>query len=181
MAMVTGEPVVLAPEALAALKAMLRIVRDDEDALLRAEIDSALALCERFTGQALIQRAHRETLPVAPGWQRLTARPVRAITGATGIAADLSSFALPVDAYGFDIEADGTGRIRVLSPGSASRIEIAYLAGLAADWTALPPPLRQGVLCLAAHGHAVRDRVEPVPPPAAVTALWRPWRLLRLV
>jgi hypothetical protein len=41
-------------------------------------------------------------------------------------------------------------------------------------------PLRQGVVRLAAHLYAERDGPELGGPPAAVTALWRPWRRMRL-
>jgi hypothetical protein len=43
----------------------------------------------------------------------------------------------------------------------------------------VPEPLRQGIVRLAAHLYAARGEVEAVPP-AAVAALWRPWRRVRL-
>jgi len=51
-------------------------------------------------------------------------------------------------------------------------------AGLAADWPSLPAPLRQGVAMLAAYLFDSRDGAGA--PPAAVTALWRPFRRMRL-
>jgi len=54
-------------------------------------------------------------------------------------------------------------------------------AGLAPDWDALPDGLRHGVMRLAAHQHRQREGDGAAPlPPAAVAALWRPWRRLRL-
>jgi uncharacterized phiE125 gp8 family phage protein len=53
---------------------------------------------------------------------------------------------------------------------------------MAAGWAALPAALRQGVVRLAAHFHAHRtgETARPQEPPAAVTALWRPYRRVRL-
>jgi uncharacterized phiE125 gp8 family phage protein len=52
-------------------------------------------------------------------------------------------------------------------------------AGIAEDENGVPEPIRQGVLKLVAHLFAARDS-EGGEPPAAVTALWRPYRRLRL-
>jgi uncharacterized phiE125 gp8 family phage protein len=51
---------------------------------------------------------------------------------------------------------------------------------MAPDWTGLPEALRQGVVRLAAHFYTHRTAAEDEGPPAAVTALWRPWRRMRL-
>lgn len=179
MAMVTSEPAALAPLALAEAKAFLHITRDDDDAVLIGHLRSAATLCEQFIGLALLIRPHRETLGVARDWQALGAAPVTAITGVQGIAADGATFALPSDAYAIDLSPDGQGRVRVLHPGSASCIELRYLAGMAANWSALPEPLRQGIIRLAAHVHLARDNGDATPP-AMVSALWRPWRRVRL-
>lgn len=53
---------------------------------------------------------------------------------------------------------------------------MSYTAGLADSWEALPAPLAQGAAVLVAHlfdGGTAQ-------PPAAVSALWRPWRRVRL-
>jgi hypothetical protein len=47
------------------------------------------------------------------------------------------------------------------------------------SWDALPPPVAQGVVLLIAHLFADRDGTAA--PPAAVAALWRPWRRMRLL
>lgn len=180
MAMVTSEPPVLAPLALAEVKAHLHITRDADDAVLTGHLRSAAALCEQFIGQSLLVRPHRETLPVARHWQRLGAQPVVAISAVSGITADGSPLALASDAYAIDITASGEGRVRVLRPGSASRIEVQYSAGIAQHWGDLPEPLRQGIIRLAAHAHLARDGDGDAGPPASVSALWRPWRVVRL-
>lgn len=180
MAMVTSEPPVLAPLALAEVKAHLHITRDADDALLTGHLRSAAALCEQFIGQSLLVRSHRETLDIARDWQRLGAVPVVAITGVSGITADNGRVAMASDAYALAIDAGGAGRVRVLRPGSASRIEVTYAAGLAQHWGELPEPLRQGIVRLAAYVHLARDGDGDAGPPASVSALWRPWRVVRL-
>lgn len=180
MPMITSDPFTLAPGALAEVKAQLRISRDADDAALTGHLRSAATLCEQFTGQSLLQRAHRETLPVARDWQMLGALPVIAITAVTGLTADNTRVALSVDAYAIDITAAGQGRVRVLRPGSASRIEVSFVAGLAGAWDDLPEPLQQGIVRLAAFVHLERDGIGTGAPPAAISALWRPWRVVRL-
>ena len=47
--------------------------------------------------------------------------------------------------------------------------------------SSLPDGLRHGIIRLAAHAWHQRESDGPTPnPPAAVAALWRPWRQLRL-
>ncbi|WP_017672465.1 phage head-tail connector protein [Blastomonas sp. AAP53] len=176
---ITSEPAAIAPLALAEAKAFLNVTRDGDDAVLTGHLRSAAGLCEQFIGQSLLVREYRETLPVARAWQRLGARPVHAITSVSGINAAGERFALASDAFAIDISADGSGRVRVLRPGSASRIEVRYDAGLAAHWGDLPEPLRQGIIRLAAHVHLARDTGDAAPP-AMISALWRPWRVVRL-
>ena len=65
-----------------------------------------------------------------------------------------------------------------MQQGSADRVEVDLTAGIAADWTSLPDALRQGIVRLAAHLFVERE--NGVPAPAIVTALWRPWRRMRL-
>ena len=68
-------------------------------------------------------------------------------------------------------------RVR-LTGAAGGRMLVAYEAGLAANWEGLPLPLRSGVLRLAAHLHAGRNGSDP--PPAAVSALWRPFRRMAI-
>lgn len=51
------------------------------------------------------------------------------------------------------------------------------LDALAAQFWDLPESVRHGFLRLAAYRY--RELVASLPPPAAVAALWRPWRRLR--
>ena len=47
--------------------------------------------------------------------------------------------------------------------------------------TLLNGALRHGIIRLAAHQHRERETSGPGPlPPAAIAALWRPWRRMRM-
>ena len=175
-------PAVLAPAALSELKDWLGITTAGDDTQLAALLRASLDMCEHFTGSMPLQQGCEEVLGINADWQTLAARPVQAIIGIDGIPASGSRFALPVSSYAVDLAADGTGSVRVSNPGSAARIAVRFTAGLAADWASLPDGLRQGVLRLAAFQYRAReDSAAPGPlPPAAVAALWRPWRRLRL-
>lgn len=174
-------PPVLPPAALVELKDWLGITTAMDDAPLAALLRAALDLCEHSTGRMPLQATCEEVLRVAGGWQRLATRPVQAITQVEGIPAEGPRFALPSDAYEVDLDADGGGLVRVQRPGTAGRIVVRFVAGLAPDWASLPETLRHGVIRLAAHQHRAREQGEAAPlPPAAVAALWRPWRRMRL-
>jgi uncharacterized phiE125 gp8 family phage protein len=107
---------------------------------------------------------------------------VRAITLVEAVPAEGAAEALPGGAWGVDIDAAGDGWVRVTAPGEARRIRVGYQAGLAGAWAELPAGLRQGILRLAAHFYMNRaaESARPAEPPAAVTALWRPYRRVRL-
>lgn len=174
-------PAALSSAALAELKQWLGITTTADDAPLTALLRAALETCESFTGAMPLAGTCEEVLPSRDGWQALATRPVQAITGLFGLPVDGARFALPADAYAVELDADGGGRVRMLAPGAAVRIAVRFTAGLATGWETLPDGLRHGVLRLAAHQHRERENEGAAPlPPAAVAALWRPWRRLRI-
>lgn len=142
-----------------AAKAHLRIAGDSEDALIEGLAASALALAERFTGIALIARDFSEDVESKGRWQALSAAPVAAIDAGIDVA--------------IDIDTQGLGWVR-----AKGRVTIPYRAGAAAGWGDLPPPIATGVVLLTAHLFDHRENAAA--PPAAVSALWRPWRRVRL-
>lgn len=160
-----------------AAKAQLRITGDNEDELIGRHAATALALCEAFTGRAWVAREWRAVLPALRGWQALDIAGVRAISAVTGLSADGDSMALAPEAYAIDVDSEGLGWVRVLAPGAAGRVRVTCAAGIAEGWTDLPAPIAQGVILLIAH---LFDAKGDAVPPAAVSALWRPWRRLRL-
>jgi uncharacterized phiE125 gp8 family phage protein len=201
--MITAEPFVAGAGAREEAKAYLRIAGSDEDALIDRLLAAAGGLCEQFTGQMLLTRGVIETLAAAPGWRRLARAPVAAITavealpangGAAALLAEAPVAAIPLvealvaaagaaalapETYGIDIDSAGTGWVRIVAPG-AMRVRVTYSAGLAYSWETAPEGLRFGVVRLAAHLYAHRDGAGGGGPPAAVTALWRPWRMMTL-
>lgn len=160
--------------SIAACKAFLRLERDDEDAVLAGFVRTAMALCEAFTGQWLIVRDGEQRLAAMGGWQRLLARPVTAITALSDAAGPLAG-----GEYESDIDAAGSGWVR-LSGQRTSVVTAVFRAGLAADWNGVPEPLRQGLIRLTAHLYTHRDAADAAAAPAAVAALWRPYRVMRL-
>jgi uncharacterized phiE125 gp8 family phage protein len=178
--MIGSDAIVLPPQATDDAKAFLRVDGEAEDGLIGGWMRSAAELCERFTGQVTIAREVREVLPASAVWQRLGRTPVRAISMIETLPSEGDPVALPVDAFAIDIDAQGDGWIRITGGGESRRVQVSYEAGMAAEWTQVPEALRQGMVRLVAHLHAHRDEAGDMGPPAAVTALWRPWRRLRL-
>ncbi len=159
-------------------RAYLRIVGDDEEMMMKQAAGAAIGLFEQFASAALVLRGHRQRLPVSSRWQRLVPGPVVEIEQVEGVPAEGGGFALPVADYAIDLDAAGDGWVRVVRPGAAGRIEVAFKAGQASAWRDIPEPVRQGIVLMIAYLH--RDRGEGDVPPAAVSALWRPWRRMRI-
>ncbi len=157
-------------EAAAAAKGWLRAAGTDDDTVIAALAASALALAEAFCRRTWITRDFAETVAGTGAWQPLSAQPVAAI----GVP-ERGHVPLCVTDYAIDIDACGVGWVRLAGEGPAA---VAYRAGEAIDWASLPPPVAQGVAMLVAH--LFDDRAGAAEPPAAVAALWRPWRRLAL-
>lgn len=179
MGSVIGPPALGA--AVAEVKALLRIDSEAEDELLGRLVASATALCEAFTGQWLLAREGSQTLAASGEWQRLAASPVIAVIGVDALIESYEPAPLPAGAYAIDIDAGGDGWIRVRDASEARRVRARFKAGMAETWEAVPEALRHGMLRLAAYLYAQREAGTALAePPAAVTALWRPWRRMRL-
>lgn len=138
----------------------LRITGTAEDMVIDRLAETALALAEAYTGTAMIARPHEAMMAAASEWRPLPVGPVREITAAAPVAA-------------IDIDAAGTGWVRMAAAGP-----VRFVAGLASGWDAVPPPVAQGIVLLVAH--LFDARTAAAAPPAAVGALWRPWRRMRL-
>ena len=168
-------PVVSLSEA----QAYVRIETGEEEAVVAGLIRTASALCEAFIGQVVIARAFSEELAMNAAWQRLHVTPVHSISGVEQVEPDGTAVPLPTGGYGIDIDSSGDGWVRVTQAGSATRIRVNGTAGIAENENDVPEPIRQGVLRLVAHLFSSRDGGGG-DPPAAVTALWRPYRRMRL-
>lgn len=165
-------------------QAFLRVEQGEEEAVLAGMVRTATALCEAFTNRVLIARPFSETLAVSGAWQRLSLSPVRSIDGVEGVAIDGSATSLAATAFAIDIDAAGDGWVRVIDAAGAARVRVSATAGMASETNEVPEPLRHGILRLVGHLFANRDGGGAggpgSEPPAAVTALWRPYRRLRL-
>ena len=174
-------PATLAGTALDALKAWLAIGTTHDDATLTRLLRASLDTFEAFTGLMALETTCEQIHPAHAGWTCLVTRPVQAISQVEGIPADGARFMFAAADYAIDLDADGGGRVRLIRQGAAGRIAVRFTAGLASDWDALPEAIRHGVTRLAAHHFRARDDGQAASePPAAVAALWRPWRLMRL-
>jgi len=165
-----ANPIVTLSEA----QAFTRVETGEEEALLAGLIRSASALCEAFLGKAVIARGFTEQISASREWQRLQSNPVRSIDQLTSRGAEI-----PATAFAADIDSSGCGWVRIVDPTLAGPVEISGVTGLAVSQNGVPEPIRQGVLRLVAHLFAVRDG-EGGEMPAAVTALWRPYRRMRI-
>ena len=163
---------------MAEAQAYARVETGEEEALLAGLVRTASALCESFTGQVMIARPFAETLCGTGAWQRLTTGPVRSIESAEAVAPDGSVEPIAAGDFQVDIDSRGDGWVRTTAR-VAGRLRVRGTAGLAQDANGVPEPLRQGILRLVAHLFAARDG-DGGEPPAAVTALWRPYRRMRL-
>ena len=174
-------PAVLSGAPLAELKAWLGIRLSEEDQSLTALLRAAMETCEGFTGNMPLEAACEEILPAASGWLCLATRPVQAVTSLESVAIDGTRSAIDPGGYELDLDEDGTARVRIIDAPAVHRIAVGFTAGIAPGWSSLPEALKHGILRLAAHHYRQRDR-DPaeISPPAAVVALWHPWRRMRL-
>ena len=198
-------PIVTLSEA----QAYLRIETGEEEALLAGLIRSASGLCEAFINQVVIARTFELMVAGTGEWERLAITPVRSITDVSSLNAAGTATPLPTGSYQLDIDSTGDGWVRVtqsqylfatptlanggeagaIDPSDGSllaaqaagglRVRVSGTAGIADSENDVPEAIRQGVLRLVAHLFTDRDG-DGGEPPAAVTALWRPYRRLRL-
>jgi hypothetical protein len=199
---------VLPPSALAELKDWLGITTTVDDTGLSALLATALDVCADFIGMMPLACTAEENIPLPtdrrpipgpmewqtrcypadwrlpmrrPGFYTLDTRPVTGVVSVQGLLPDGTRTNMTSDEYELRLDADGSCAIRVNNPVELNRGVVRFTAGMASDWTTLPEPLRHGVMRLAAYQYRNRDTgLAEALPPATVSALWRPWRRLRL-
>ena len=167
------------PVTLSEAQAYVRVETGEEEAVLAGLLRTATGLCEAFLGQVVMARSFTATVKADSCWQRIALTPVRAIEAVSAVAADGTTVPLSPSAYAVDIDSDGDGWVRLVGPAGEGRVEVSGTAGMAAQGDDVPEPVRQGVLRLVAHLFNARDG-SGGEVPAAVTALWRPYRRMRL-
>jgi uncharacterized phiE125 gp8 family phage protein len=173
--MALAEPIVTVSEA----QAYVRIETGEEEALVAGLIRTASELCEAFVNQVVIARPFECQLRASGCWERLAITPVRAISGVTGLDSTGVASSLTSSDYSVDIDFNGDGWVRTAPSSNVTRVQVSGTAGMADDENGVPEPIRQGVLRLVSHLFTARDD-DGGEVPAAVTALWRPFRRMRL-
>lgn len=167
-----AEPIVSLSEA----QAFARVETGEEEAVLAGLVRSASALAEAFLNRVVIAREFTVDVAGSGNWERLPLTPVRSINSVVAVDSSGAETVLQSGDYAVDIDPAGDGWVKT---SKSSRVRVTGSAGMAIDENGVPEPVRQGVLRLVAHLFTARDG-EGGEPPAAVTALWRPYRRLRL-
>lgn len=167
------------PVSLNEARGWLRMGASIDDAVVAQLIRAATNICEAFIGCRLIVGPVEELLSVASGAVQLGVRPVVGVDTAALLADDGSESALGDGDYRLAIGRDGTGRLTLTGAAGGGRLRVGYRAGLAAGSNEVPEAIRQGIVRLVQHLHEARDGAGGGPP-AAVAALWQPWRRISL-
>ena len=174
------QPPVPGDAALAELKHWLGITRPNDDETLSGLLQTSLTICEAFTGMTALRQTVEETVPLVAGWQELVSRPVIELSSAALINKDGTRQSIAPLSDALDWRIASSACVQLLRPYEGRGMALRLIVGIANDWASLPPPLRHGIIRLAAHHFRGRDDKAAAIPPAAVTALWRPWREVRL-
>ena len=165
--------------ALAELKHWLGITRTADDAQLTALIGAGVEACERFTGLTPLASTIEEVRDASHEWTRLTTRPITRVVSVETLDSEGARSALSEDEYDLHLSGDGSAQVRLRRGPFVSRVVLTLEAGLASDWASLPDGLRHGILRFAVFLHREGEQGAGEPP-AAIAALWRAWRQVRL-
>ncbi len=157
----------------------LRLGATIDDAVVAGLIRAATNICEAFIGRWLIVRAGEEAVPLDGGTARLGVRPVVAVDAVALLRPDGGETVLDEAAYRVRIGRDGAASIVIHECGDADRAQVGFRAGMAAEANGIPEAIRQGIIRMTQHLHEARDG-SGAAPPAAIAALWQPWRRLTL-
>jgi uncharacterized phiE125 gp8 family phage protein len=177
------------PVTLAETRQFLRLDQTDEDALLTTLITAARLMIEAQAGRCLIEQPWRIVLDRWPagGEIRLPLSPLIRIEAARVYDVLGEAQAVAPASLTLDVAADPplirvTGEVPEIGR-SHGAIEIDVAAGFGATAAAVPAPLRQAVLRLAARWFEQRGDVagrDAQALPAAIAALVAPFRRGRL-
>jgi len=178
------EPADVSGDALSQLKSWLGITRSNEDALLADLLQTGLAMCEAFTGQAPLSQLVEGQLSTKAGTSVLSSRPVTSLIGLELVSQDGNRAPLAGAEFEAEISSDGRLAVTLLQDLQGQNVTVTARVGSSEDWDTVPAALKQGIIRLCAHYYRDRDRPgEPgkaSSPPTIVSALWRPYQTLRL-
>ena len=168
------------PVSLNEARSWLRMGATIDDAVVAGLIRAATNICEAFIGKWLVAREGKEILPLTGGdTVHPGVRPIMAIDAVTLLFPDGTDVPLGEGGYRPFIDRDGTARVTIGDTGGAVQVEVAYRAGMAEGVNGIPEAIRQGILRMVQHLNDARDDAGAAPP-AAIAALWQPWRRLTL-
>ena len=178
------EPADVSGAALGELKSWLGITRPNEDPLLADLLQTGLAMCEAFTGQAPLSQLIEERLPTKSGKSVLVSRPAASLSQLELVAQNGDRVLINPSDFEVEINPDGCLWITLLRDLQGQSITATARVGISEDWNSVPAALKQGIIRLCAHYYRDRDRPgdpkKTTSPPAIVSALWRPYQALRL-
>lgn len=178
------EPAALSGAALTDLKNWLAISRSNEDELLMSLLQSSLVMCEAFTNQSPLTQIVEERLPPRSGRHMLRSLPITSLVSAEILVPMANRATLDADKFAMEFGPSGDATFELFESVAGQAIAVRIRAGIAGTWETVPAALKQGIIRLAAFHYRDRDRsgaaASDGEPPASVTALWRPWRSLRL-
>ncbi|MBA4203373.1 head-tail connector protein [Pannonibacter phragmitetus] len=159
--MVTSPPAV-EPVSVAELRAQVRLVHTQEDALLEHYIKAARQHVEALTRRALITQTLQVMLDAWPAGRavRLPVGPVQDVLAVNLMDGDGVPQPLPSGAWRF-YRGSEPGSLRA-APGMGpvepvNGIQIEFIAGYGPNGSSVPEPLRQAILLLAAHWYENRE------------------------
>lgn len=173
------------PVSLAEAKAHMRITHDADDDAIESLIRAARAMCEGYTGRALVSRG--VSLYMDAWVQDIVALPLPPLQSVGAIHVyDAAGVAATFPATSYAVDAKSHPARILLSgappqPGqSLSGIEIAYTAGYG-DAADVPQPLKEGILRLVAHLYLNRgDNTETAIARAGAQHLFQSYRIMVL-
>ena len=182
-------PPVMEPVTLTEARQFLRLDQTDEDSLLATLITAARLMIEAASGRCLIEQPWRIVLDRWPagGEIRLPLSPLLRIEAARvydvlGAAQAVANASLTPDKAADPPVIRLTGEVPEIGRAHGA-IEIDIVVGFGATAAAVPAPLRQAVLRLAARWFEQRGDVasrDAAQLPAEIAALLAPFRRLKL-
>lgn len=179
------------PVTVAEAKAHLRIDHSAEDVLLASLILTSRLHIESALGLALVTQSWRLLLDRWPrkGVVKVPLRPLQSVNEIRVLAADGTPLTVATADYDVDTASEVPRIVRAAAawpePGRAAHgIEIDLVAGFGPNAAAVPQPIRQALLMLAAHWYEHRDPIEigseATVIPHGISELLAPWRRIRL-
>ena len=175
------------PVTLAEARAHLRLDAAEEDGLLSALVTAARTALEAETRCVFVTQYWRFTLDDWPS--RPIELPLAPVAEVTAVKVALVSGAmLTIDPAFYEVDTRGEPPRIAARRGQAWPMPATRLAGIEVEFTAgygapaaVPQPLKQAILLLAAHWFESRAPIgEGVELPLTVSALAAPYRRIRL-